>query len=437
MTIELTDGIITEITSKLSDVFNLWSYDFGECSELWQLEKSLEEGKTEIEIDDDLSGQDSDLIVELMSIAYDECVLYNTPDIEIHFKFTVDEDSLIVDANLALGRMGGSIDQVDPIVVLNGEVIFDLDEELSYEYDESEIEIEKEKLISRLKEASDVDLTSIKTSFEVILQLVKQTIRYNDCLSFSLKKFTFSFTKIEMYDIMVLSNKDKRRKHMPTKEELLQQLELFQTQIEEASAQIETVESKLKEIEKEEKIAFNTEVRRIVERMNEHFNSDDRSFNIRVRAFDEQQLIIILHPESRVALLRFLYGDSSLEEIEAWADKQIASLQFYRLLVGSFDIGELYDPIFGDRFAIKAFDDVSVYPTYDPDSGLVTLEIRSFLSLNSINKILNELTGSEITFNNLSNVDEDDHIVEAVESYTCRLDQMIDEIKAICKEYNM
>lgn len=169
MTIELTDSIIAEITSKIGDGFNLWSYDFSECSELWQLEKSLEEGKTEIEIDDDLSGQDGDLIVELMSIAYDECVLYNTPDIEIHFKFTVDEDSLLVDANLVLGRMGGSIDQADPIVVLNGEVIFDLDEELSYEYDESEIEIEKEELISRLKEASDVDLTSIKTSFEVIL----------------------------------------------------------------------------------------------------------------------------------------------------------------------------------------------------------------------------------------------------------------------------
>lgn len=224
---------------------------------------------------------------------------------------------------------------------------------------------------------------------------------------------------------------------MPTKEELLQKLELFETRIEEASAQIKTVESELKEIEKEEKIAFNEEVRQIVERMNEHFNSDDRSFSIRVRAFDEQQLIIILHPESRVALLRFLYGESSLEEIEAWADKQIASLQFYRLLVGSFDIGELYDPIFGDRFAVKAFDDVSVYPTYDPDSGLVTLEIRSFLSLNSINKILNELTGSEITFNNLSSIDEDDHIVESVESYTCYLNEMIGEIKAICKEYNM
>lgn len=225
---------------------------------------------------------------------------------------------------------------------------------------------------------------------------------------------------------------------MSIKEELLQKLELFQTRIEEASAQIKTVESELKEIEKEEKHVFNLEVRRIVERMNEHFNSDDRSFNIRVRAFDEQQLIIILHPESRVALLRFLYGDSSLEEIEDWADKQIASLEFYRLCVKSFSIDELYNPIFGDRFAVKAFDDVSVHPTYDPDSGLVTLEIRSFLSLNSIEKILNELTGNEITFHSLlSYVEENGHIVESVESYTCYLNEMIGEIKAICKEYNM
>lgn len=116
-----------------------------------------------------MSGQDGDVTEELISIAYDECVLYNSPDIEIHFKFTIDEDSLLVDAHLSLGRMGGSIDQLDPIVVLNNEVIYDLDEHLSYEYDESEIEIEKENLISQLKEASDVDLASIRTSFEITL----------------------------------------------------------------------------------------------------------------------------------------------------------------------------------------------------------------------------------------------------------------------------
>ena len=220
---------------------------------------------------------------------------------------------------------------------------------------------------------------------------------------------------------------------MPTKEELLQKLELFQTRIEEASAQIKTVESELKEIEKEERRVFNEEVRRIVERMNEHFRAHDMN----VMLFTEAERIHIVHPDSRIALIKFYYGESSLDEIRTCADNQIASLEFYRLLVDNYDIGELYDPIFGEQFSIKAFEDVNIYPTYDPDSGLVTIEIRSFLSLNSINKILNELTGNEITFNNLSSIDEDDHIVEAVESYTCRLDQMIDEIKAICKEYNM
>lgn len=220
---------------------------------------------------------------------------------------------------------------------------------------------------------------------------------------------------------------------MSTKEELLQQLELFQTQIEEASAQIETVESKLKEIEKEEKIAFNTEVRQIVERMNEHFRAHDMN----VMLFTEAERIHIVHPDSRIVLVKFDYVNSSLDEIRTWADKQIASLQFYRLLVDRYDIGKLYNPILGSQFAIKAFDDVRIYPTYDPDSGLITLEIKSFLSLNSIEKILNKLTGNEIKFNSLlSSIEGYEHIVESVESYTCHLNEMIGEIKAICKEYN-
>ena len=220
---------------------------------------------------------------------------------------------------------------------------------------------------------------------------------------------------------------------MSKKEELSKKIDSLKLHLNDVLAEIDEAMSEQEEIEKEEERVFNAEVRQIVERMNEHF----RPVDMNVMLFTEAERIHIVHPDSRIVLIKFYYGESSLEEIEAWADKQITSLQFYRLLVDNYDIGELYDPIFGDRFAIKAFDDVSIHPTYDPDSGLVTLEIRSFLSLNSINKILNELTGNEIEFNNLSNVDEDDHIVEAVESYTCRLDQMIDEIKAICKEYNM
>lgn len=218
---------------------------------------------------------------------------------------------------------------------------------------------------------------------------------------------------------------------MSKKEELSKKIDSLNLHLKDVLAEIDEAMSEREEIEKEERRVSNEEVRQIVERMNEHFRAHDMN----VMLFTEAERIHIVHPDSRIALIKFYYGESSLEEIKAWADKQIASIQFYRLCVESFSIDELDNPIFGDRFAIEAFEDVNIYPTFDPDSGLVTLEIRSFLSLNSINKILNELTGNEITFNNLSNVDEDDHIVESVESYTCRLDQMIDKIKAIREEY--
>lgn len=222
---------------------------------------------------------------------------------------------------------------------------------------------------------------------------------------------------------------------MSKKEELSKKIDSLKLHLNDVLADIDEAMSEQEEIEKEERLALNKEIERIVERMNEHFNSDDRSIHLKVRAFCDQQQIIILQPDKRVAVVRFYYDGISLEEIKDWADRQIASLQFYRLLVDQFGVEELYNPIFGDRFAIEAFDDVSIHPTYDPDSGLVTLEIRSFLSLNSINKILNKLTDNEITFNNLSNVDEDDRIVESVESYTCYLNEMISEIKAIREEY--
>ena len=221
---------------------------------------------------------------------------------------------------------------------------------------------------------------------------------------------------------------------MSNKEELSKKIDSLKLQLNDVLAEIDEAMSEQEELEKEERLARNKEIEQIADQMNEHFNSDDRSIHLKVRAFSEQQQIIILHPDKRVAFVRFYYSESSLDEIKAWADRQIASLQFYRILA-SIDLDIINNPIFGEQFSIKAFEDVNIYPTYDPDSDLVTLEIRSFLSLNSINKILNELTGNEITFNNLSNVDEDDRIVESVESYTCYLNEMIDEIKAIREDY--
>lgn len=223
---------------------------------------------------------------------------------------------------------------------------------------------------------------------------------------------------------------------MHTKEELSKKLESLKHQLNEVLSEINEVETEQEEINKEEKRAFEAEVKQIVDRMNDYFNSDDRSINMRVRAFDENQQILILQPDKRVVFVRFYYGDSSLEEIEAWADSQIASLQFYRILA-SIELNIINDPIFGEQFSIKASDEVNIYPTYDHRSGLVTLEIKSFLSIKSIEKMLNDLDHSKITFNSIStNAKENDYIVESVESYTCYLNEMMEEIHAIRDEYN-
>lgn len=223
---------------------------------------------------------------------------------------------------------------------------------------------------------------------------------------------------------------------MSKKEELSNKLESLKHQLNEVLSEINEVETEQEELDKEEKLVFEAEVKKIVDRMNTHFNSHDRSISMKVKAFDENQQILILQPDKRVVFVRFYYGDSSLEEIEAWSDSQIASLQFYRILA-SIELNIINDPIFGERFSIKASDEVNIYPTYDSMSGLVTLDIKSFLSIKSIEKMLNDLNHSKITVNSISsNVKEDDHIVEAVESYTCYLNEMMEEIHAIRDEYN-
>lgn len=126
---------------------------------------------------------------------------------------------------------------------------------------------------------------------------------------------------------------------MPTEEELSKKLESLKSQLNEVLAEIDEVETAQEEIKKEEERIFEAEIRQIVERMNEHFRAYDSSINMNVMLLTESQRIHIVHPDSRIALIKFYYGESSLEEIKSWADKQIASLQFYRLLADRYGIG--------------------------------------------------------------------------------------------------
>ena len=102
----------------------------------------------------------------------------------------------------------------------------------------------------------------------------------------------------------------------------------------------------------------------------------------------------------------FNYKNHTIEDIEKWAKLQIESLQFYRYLTSSCNEFTKIsaDADKNEQFSItKSFDSkIKIYPTYNPESGLVTLTIKKLLSLKDI----------RTRFTNIQVIDEDEYIMK-------------------------
>lgn len=221
---------------------------------------------------------------------------------------------------------------------------------------------------------------------------------------------------------------------MTTNQSLAQKLEALKTQLSETLSEIQDLELEQARIESEAQIDLDNHVRKIVDRMNVQFEANDPSNDIVVAMTVFNHTIQIISNRHKVAFCNFWYKDSSLEEIIKWAEHQIDSTQFYQILSSSFDREELITATGFDQFAIRVNDDTDIQLSYESDRQLVTLEIRTVLSLKDIECKLNEDSNDETEFHNISVVDEDDYIFESIETRTVLLDEMVDQIKAIKAE---
>ena len=221
---------------------------------------------------------------------------------------------------------------------------------------------------------------------------------------------------------------------MTTNQSLAQKLEALKTQLSETLSEIQDLELEQARIESEAQIDLDNHVRKIVDRMNAQFEANDPSNDIVVAMTVFNHTIQIISNRHKVAFCNFWYKDSSLEEIIKWAEHQIDSAQFYQILSSSFDREELITATGFDQFAIRVNDNTDIQLSYESDRQLVTLEIRTVLSLKDIECKLNEDSNDETEFHNISVVDEDDYIFESIETRTYLLDEMVDQIKAIKSE---
>lgn len=221
---------------------------------------------------------------------------------------------------------------------------------------------------------------------------------------------------------------------MTINQSLAQKLEALKTQLSETLSEIQDLELEQARIESEAQIDLDNHVRKIVDRMNAQFEANNPSNDIVVAMTVFNHTIQIISNRHRVAFCNFWYKDSSLDEIIKWAEHQIDSAQFYQILSSSFDREELITATELDQFAIRVNDNTDIQLSYDDYRRLVTLEIRTVLSLKDIECKLNEDSNDETEFHNISVVDEDDYIFESIETRTYLLDEMVDQIKSIKAE---
>ena len=221
---------------------------------------------------------------------------------------------------------------------------------------------------------------------------------------------------------------------MTNKRDLSQKIEELKTKLSDTLEEIEALEIEQSLIENERLIDLDEEVKEIVEQMKTRFKMYDQSNDIIVKARLFDRVIEIVSKRHKIAFCIYRYEDRSLEEIEKWAAEQIESVQIYREISSSFDRENILTATMFDRFSIRINDMIEIFPASSSYRQLVKLEIQTLFNLKDIEHKLNKDSNDDIEFSNISVVDENEYIFKSIETRTCLLDEMVDQIKAIKAE---
>lgn len=217
---------------------------------------------------------------------------------------------------------------------------------------------------------------------------------------------------------------------MTNNRDLSQKIEELKTKLIDTLEEIEALEIEQSLIENERLIDLDEKVKEIVENMKTRFKMYDLSNDVKVKARLFDRVIEIVSKRHKIAFCIYRYEDRSLEEIEKWAVEQIESVHFYCEISSSFDRSEILTATMFDQFSIKVNDTIEIFPVYDSFRQLATLEIQTLFNLKEIERKLNEDSNDEIEFRNISSDDKDYYVIKSIETHTCLLDEMVDQIKA-------
>ena len=163
-----TDSNIEIFNDEISEGLYLDRYDLKKSSCFKEIEENLKNGVTSFEVEDDLSGQDREEIMQCIAEVYNNCIIRSARDLRVKMSIqTSDEDIDVV------ARLYDAADHVeDPSyetrVVIENE-IWTLKEFRNWVAQdlssEEEIELEFEEALDEFIETRDADLDDYTVSF--------------------------------------------------------------------------------------------------------------------------------------------------------------------------------------------------------------------------------------------------------------------------------
>ena len=95
-----TDSNISIFNDQISEGLYLDGYDLKKSSCFEEIEENLKNGVTSFEVEDDLSGQDPEEIMQCIAEVYNNCIIRSSRDLRVKMKIDISDEDLSVVARL-------------------------------------------------------------------------------------------------------------------------------------------------------------------------------------------------------------------------------------------------------------------------------------------------------------------------------------------------
>ena len=163
-----TDSNISIFNDQISSGLHIFNYDLKKSSCFNEIEENFKNGVTSFEVEDDLSGQDPEEIIQCIAEVYNNCIIRSARDLRVKMKIDVSDEDVDVVARLYDAADHSEDPSYETKIVIENEfwtleefrrwVAQDLE-------NEEEIELEYEEALDQFIEIRDAELDDYTVRF--------------------------------------------------------------------------------------------------------------------------------------------------------------------------------------------------------------------------------------------------------------------------------